>query len=122
MYSEQINNFNEENKEAEEHPFLGVRFEKKLRKVGELPENSKSNPERVDPRDFPEFDSEEYVSLPDAGGVCAYDIDFWGNHIDLEDLKEEGYHVYILSGSRYTEGEDYDEMVLGDAKIVAVIF
>ena len=100
--------------------YFGVRFEKKLREVGDFCGNSKSNIDRIDARDFPEYGTDEYNMLNDLNGTSAYDVDFWEEYIDLDDIDEE-YHVYLIAGNSYEEGEDYDEMIIKSAEVIAVI-
>ena len=101
--------------------YLGVRFEKKNRQIGDFIPVSKGNPDRLDSREFPDFDSKEYNNLPDLIGTSAYDIDYWENYIDLEDCKEDGTRVYVIAGDDYVEGEDYDEMIIINAKVIAIL-
>lgn len=43
---------------------MGVRFEDKKRKVGEIiMDRSRSNPDRYDEREFPEYGTEEYDNM-----------------------------------------------------------
>ena len=118
---EMIENIKAENKNTEEYKYLGVRFEKLDRKVGDYCGNSKGNPDRLDSRDFPEYGNDEYSQLPNLEGTSVYDADYWDKYIDLEDCIAEELHVYVIGSNDYDEGEDYDEMIMTDAVVVGVI-
>lgn len=104
---------------ADTYDYIGVRFETKQYKIGESCINSKTNIDRDDQRDFPEFGSDEYKSLESLNGTCSYDADFWENYIDLDD--DDEYHVHVIAGENYEEGEDRDEMIIVDAVVVGVL-
>lgn len=107
--------------EDQGYEYLGVRFERKYYNIGDEIKYSKSNIERADTREFPDFDTEDYELLPCAGGVCCYDFDEWEKHIDLEWSKKEGYSVYLIGGSDYFEGEDFNEWVMQNAYVLEIM-
>ncbi len=49
------------------YAYIGVRFEKRRYKVGDELSHSKSNIDRLDLRDFPEFGDADYENLPMLG-------------------------------------------------------
>ena len=106
---------------ADKYDILGVRFEKLERVIGSYCANSKSNIERVDVRDFPSYESEEYKNMTDCNGICCYDYDFFENHIDLEEVKADGYKVYLIGGDSYEEGEDLDEMIIPSGIVLEIL-
>ena len=104
---------------------IGIRFENKLRKVGDICEYSKDNSNRDDPRDFPDYDSEEYDSLPFMSGTSAYYVNaLEDNSIsdkEAADYYHDTKHCYIVEGYGY-EGDDDGEVVIENAKVLKVIF
>jgi len=108
-------------KYVDQFDVLAVRFDRLERNIGDICGNSKTNLGRDDLREFPDFESEEYKDLPDLAGVCAYDYNYWTNHIDLDECKAEGLRVYLIGGQKYDEGEDMDEMVIPDAEVLEVL-
>jgi hypothetical protein len=122
--SELIERVNEIHEELKDKFFdsIGIRFENKVRKVGDTCEESKSNEGREDERDFPEFGSEEYEELEDAGGTSAYDMEFWEYTLDSGDTTIVNCeHIYLIGDSDYFNGEDQGELIFSDAKVLAVV-
>lgn len=129
------------------YPVIGIRYEAKRRSVGDICEDSKDNPERDDPRDFPSYNSEEYEDLPSMGGTSAWLIYLEDHHpitpdYDDEDDRQEiidslnwenlpaaahevshWEHIYIVGGDKGKTREDYDEneVVIEDAKVLLVV-
>ena len=107
--------------------FAGVRFERRLLSVGDECGKSRSNADRDDTREFPEFGTPDYESLPELDGVCAYDVDCWKHHIldkgEWTELEIE-VHLYVIEGDSidYESGEDIDEVIIGNAEVMAVIY
>lgn len=127
---------------ADDYQYIGVRFEDKERNVGDALENSKHNPDREDERDFPEFGTEEYDSLPELGGTSAwlvYDALFdFAEDVDASKicaLKKSYYeteddemlcgakHAYLIGGQRCCthSDADYGEIVIENAVVIAVL-
>lgn len=131
-----VNEIVKRNDENYDYTILGIRFENKIREEGEIvKEYSKSNYDRDDERDFPDYGTEEYSELPDLDGISTYSItsgDYtgWTPVIgwDAEQLEKDvenwfmQNHCYILGSDRGFSGEDENEVIMQDAKVVAVIF
>lgn len=102
---------------------VGIRFENKLRKIGEICEPSKDNSSREDERDFPEYGTDEYKQLDEMAGTSSWDIDQW----ETFNLSFTGTtyfnceHIYIIGGYDYVNGPDEGEYLIKDAIILAVI-
>lgn len=121
-----------EEEEELEHRLIGVRFENKKRVVGEVLEPSKFNDDREDEREFPDYNSEEYESLPDAGGASAWTLEEVLNGAKKEDndkLVKDCYmtdHCYIIVGDyegfNIDHALDYGEIVIEDAKVLEIIY
>lgn len=108
-----------------QYRYYGLRFEKKERNVGEIiTECSKHNPQREDERDFPKYNSNEYISLPTLKGVSAWKItktdewkdsfmSDWDKNMDFFTADDEQY-AYIIAGNNVSTHKDHDpnEIVL----------
>lgn len=128
-----------------EYYYVGIRYEAKLREVGEICENSKDNPDREDQRDFPDFESEEYAELPELDGASAWQVyneDLMGvtpdydeddraeiidsldyTNLDVESI-EWNDHAYVIGSKE--EGTEWDlcdkgEIVITDAEVLLII-
>lgn len=108
--------------------FLGVRFERRLLNAGDEVGCSKYNRDREDCREFPEYGTPEYESLPEHDGACAYDVEHWQHHI-LDDKggwteMESDIHLYVVEGDaiNYDIGEDDDEVIVHNAEVMLVVF
>lgn len=109
---------------------IGVRFEDKERVVGEIiTDRSKSNIDREDDREFPEYGTEEYEEMEDLDGVSAWNTENeygWGSSYGSEDRDANklftSEHCYLLGSSRGDSGEDCNEIIMDDAKVLEVLF
>ena len=123
------------NKYKEKYQYVGLRFENKKREIGEICENSKHNPDRVDPRDYPEYGTEEYENLPEFNGTSAWDLSIndmhrtWFDSNYMTDEEESYYpdeynHAYIIVGNKVDNDidRDLDEVIITNAKVVEIIF
>lgn len=106
---------------SDEYTHFGVRFDSKKYEVGEYTHLSKTNIDREDKREFPEFESEEYKELETLIGTCVYDSDYWMDYIDVEDEDNDEYNIYVIAGEKYEEGEDRDEMIIEEAVVIGVL-
>ena len=124
------------------YTYIGVRFEDKQRKIGDVCENSKHNPDRGDERDFPEYGTEEYAELPELEGTSAwlvYNGDFdYAEDVTLNtygglstrssDMDKKvcflGDHAYIVAGNRDVTHDDPDngEIVIEAATVIEIIY
>lgn len=114
-----------------EYSKMGIRFEDKQREIGEICECSKSNPDREDARDFPEFGTVEYDELEELGGTSAWDLsqnriyDFDSRSANKSASSQfSTKHCYIIIG-RYEShdiAEDEGEIIIQDAKVVMQLF
>jgi hypothetical protein len=108
-----------------EYEFLGIRFEDKVRKVGELiTENSKDNEDREDERDFPEYGTQEYEEMEELDGISTWDIRDWkkGNISDFSDHSVfKSSKLYLIGGEIGEYGPDDNELVIEDGIVLSVI-
>jgi len=114
--------------------YLGIRFEDKQRNINEsITDYSKSNCNREDARDFPEFGSEEYNNIEDLDGVCAYGLDYrtgwtpltsYSKEEDITDVTKRylSKHCYILGSNNIDYGEDENEIIMINSKVLDIIF
>ena len=121
-----IEQYNIDDSCEREFYYYGVRFEAKSRQVDEVIEDfSRNNVDREDERDFPEFGTEAYENSDVFDGVSAWNIDGdISNSIKRCD-SDTSTHCYIVASdmiSNADDGLDYNEIVLVDAKVLAVIF
>jgi hypothetical protein len=116
----------------DKYEYIGLRFEDKVRTIGETCEYSRHNPNREDERDFPQYGTDEYFETEELDGTSAWDmsedsiyrIESWRN-------KEEDcwnhflqQHCYIIAGN-VKGSHDYpdpNEILIGDAVVIAQIF
>lgn len=114
-----------------EYDYIGIRFEDKVRTVDELIEDySRSNPDREDEREFPEFGTEEYFEMEELDGICAYNAKHkygWGTGIDRSndydvDVWYNGSHCYLLGSNSMEYGEDDGELIMRDAIVLEVLY
>ena len=110
----------------EEHEYVGLRFEDCSYQVGDIVANSKSNMDRADEREFPEYGTEEYDEMPELPGASSWSKDAWHlENIDKYPVYHD--HVYIIVGdSGYfddVDGEllDDGEYVIEDAVVAVII-
>lgn len=114
-----------------EFEVFGVRFEDKEREVGEkIFDKSRSNCGREDEREFPEYRTPEYQDMEELSGVSAWYADpytgkvYMGQYADDDrvDLGCLTEHCYFLGAMHGDSGEDEGEIILEDARVLAVIF
>lgn len=109
---------------------VGFRFENLDRKVGDVCGNSKHNPGREDERDFPEYGTDEYDSLPELNGTCAYLSDgldpiFSGLNSNANcDTAFLTDHCYVIASDQDACNDDGDmyETLLCNPVVTAKIF
>ena len=116
---------------------LAIRFENKKRRVGEILSPSKSNIDREDLREFPDFDSPEYKKLSSLSGTSAWLVSVNGriekkfinsyrNSISKDEDKLIIFddHCYFLGAEKdYSEeAEDPNEVVLEDPEILYILY
>lgn len=114
------------------YDYIGIRFEDKSREIGDICECSKHNTDREDERDFPEFGTEEYDEMDELGGTSAWNLAraYTYDYPDYNADKEVTRcffqtHCYIIASNNITnedDGLDDGEIVIEDAKVVAILF
>ena len=107
-----------------EWEYLGIRFENKVRSVGEIIEEcSKDNEGREDERDFPEYGTSEYNEMEDLDGISTWDIRDWQNSVYsvAETFYCNASHLYLIGGNSATYGPDDNELIIEDGEVLAVI-
>lgn len=105
--------------------FIGIRFENKERSVGNICECSRHNNDRNDERDFPVFGTDDYDSMFCFNGTSAWDLADKSIYKITNDCSYCEEHCYIIAGDYITntdDGLDDGEIVIEDAKVIAVIF
>lgn len=109
--------------------YVGIRFENKARTIGEIIEDcSRSNIDREDERDFPEYGTEEYYEMEELDGICAWNAEgsTYGWEPYNKDRKIENQyetdHCYLLISKFADYGEDENEIIMKDAKVIDAIF
>ena len=115
-----------------EYKYYGLRFENKNRNVGEIiTDCSKHNPDRTDERDFPDYESAEYASLPNLKGISAWRITKnnewkksflygWNNDMDFSGDAKYAY-VIASNNSNTHKTHDPNEIVLCSAVVIAKV-
>jgi hypothetical protein len=107
-----------------EYEFIGIRFENKLRTVGEIIEDcSRDNEGRDDERDFPEYGTDEYEEMEELDGISTWDCHFWedGNIEYGEHTWFDCKHIYIIGGNTASPGPDDNELIIEGGEVLAVI-
>lgn len=99
---------------------VGVRFENKLREIGEEIGNSRHNIDREDERAMPEYDTPEYEEMFELDGASAFEVD---EIIDMleNDVGVDGEHCYFIAGTdavNLDDGIDHGEVVVANAKVI----
>ena len=116
--------------------YLGIRFEDKQRNINEsITDYSKSNCDREDVRDFPKFGTTEYNEMEDLDGVCAYNlydkyrtgwtpVTSYYKEEDITDVTKRylADHCYILGSNNIDYGEDENEIIMINSKVLDSIF
>lgn len=122
-----------------EYDLIGIRFEEKIREVGEICNNSKNNIDRKDEREFPEYGTAEFDEMEEMDGVSTYNLVstqnfdeklngwLWAN-LDAE--AETNYlasHAYIVVGDKVGWEQqngliDDGELLIQDGKVAAILF
>ena len=115
--------------------YIGLRFENADRQIGDICNKSRhgNGEDRDDDRTFPEFTDEDYDTMIRFDGTSAWDLSDYKealrynrNNPDNDMLKSyEQDHCYIIAGQyncNQDDGLDYNEVVIEDAKVIAIIF
>lgn len=99
---------------------VGVRYENKLREVGEEIDNSRHNLEREDEREMPEYGTEEYEEMFELDGASAYEVDEIISMLE-NGVGVEGNHMYFIAGTdavNLDDAIDHGEVVVANAEVV----
>ena len=109
--------------------YVGVRYEDKLRQIGDECEYSKHN---AGDREFPEYGTVEYDELDDLDGTSAWSAHKYLSNYDLSgdqsqlvsDKFKHVAHAYIVVGQYDNTPSDADdgEIVIEDAVVAEVLF
>ncbi len=108
--------------------YIGIRIGGRDLHVGDVFGNSRHNPDRGDERDFPEYGTEDYESMEELDGTCAYDFGFLSlTYHDLDNLKSVCFgdsHCYVIAGTAWGHNDDPDagEVVIQNAEVLEVLF
>ncbi len=111
---------------SDDYMFVGIRFENKLRGVGDICENSMHNPDREDEREFPEYDTDDYWKMTELDGTSAWDAEHYSRFAPKGDSEGlwNGNHCYIVAGD--SEGghpdPDANEILIRKAEVVKVLW
>ena len=115
----------------DEYKYIGIRFENKEYKVGEICGNSRGNIDREDVRDYPEYGTKEYNNLPQLSGTCAYDLSqrrAYDINTDRDNrpasTQINAKHCYIIGGNETAPdyAEDDCEIIIKNAKVIKQLF
>lgn len=109
---------------------IGVRADNREYQVGEIMDNSHQLFEDPQYNDdytellYPYICEGPYAGFYDAGelnGVCALEI--FENNIEkmIEAIKSYGEKFYLIGGNTMEYGNDVDEIIIKDAKVIAVL-
>lgn len=119
------------NVNADEYYYIGLRFEDKVREIGEECECSRHNADREDEREFPEYGTEEYEEMEILDGTSAWDMSIDGTYdypAYAASKDCNAYfttdHCYVIASNRVGRHDDPDtgEIVIKDAKVIAQLF
>ena len=120
-------NWLETYKNNDEYNYYGVRFDQKIREIGDIiSEYSKHNPDRLNERDFPAFGTDEYNNLPELDGLSVYNLDdfiyFLKNEAFGNDLFFPNYEFCYVLGCDSTpdDGPDQYESLFVNSVVVDV--
>lgn len=96
---------------------VGLRFEEKAYKVGDIIADSKANVDRYDERDFPEFGEDGYDEMPELPGVSTYNrfataVDEFENNLAYSS------HAYIVVSNGLSWYDNVDDIVLDEDELV----
>jgi hypothetical protein len=110
----------------DKYTFIGLRFEKKHRELGDVCEKSRHNIDRVDERDFPEYGTQEYSECFVLDGTSSWSLGETGGRISEKYFKylEEDDRCYVIAGDWITNRDDCldeGEIVIEDAVVVGVV-
>lgn len=105
---------------------VGIRFDDKLYKVGDVLPATKDNPNREDERDFPKFGSADYNQLPELDGTSAWEINAWA----LKGQDFSNAHGFTTDHAEIIYGEpsyddyspDAGEVLIKNAKVAKILF
>ena len=125
IVTEAIESVNGFDKYESEYEHMGIRFENKIRTVGDVVEEcSKDNDNREDERDFPEYGTSEYEEMEELDGISTWDIHGW-QHGNISEFSNhsvfESCHLYLIGGNSGQYGPDDNEIVIEDGEVLAVI-
>lgn len=128
---------------ASDYDLLGYRLVNQEYTIGDIlvGERSRSNFDREDARDFPDYNTEEYWEMDELSGLSAYNLDTYylsdgdtlssyyeiKNQMAPTTSNSDTYypfadHCYILGSDDGEWGEDDGEIVLKDPVVLARIF
>ncbi|RXZ78170.1 hypothetical protein EBB07_29385 [Paenibacillaceae bacterium] len=116
----------------QDYYYVGLRFEDKERRIGDICEYSRHNPCRDDEREFPIYATPEYEEMEVLDGTSAWNMQLdstykirpWDStDIDCSKLFLTN-HCYIIANDNVGRNDDPDhgEILIKDAKVIAVIF
>ena len=114
-----------------DYSYYGLRFDSRDLDIDDVLEPSKSNIDREDSRDFPEYGTPEYDDLPELSGTCAYMIfdgdresryTFLDNVLSfVDDDDERKWYILGSKDAAEDEAEDEDEVVMIDPIVLEVL-
>jgi len=114
-----------------DYSYYGLRFDSRDLDIDDVLEPSKSNIDREDSRDFPEYGTPEYDDLPELSGTCAYMIfdgdresryTFLDNVLSfVDDDDERKWYILGSKDAAEDEAEDEDEIVMIDPIVLEVL-
>lgn len=111
------------------YEYIGIRFEDKLREVGEGCENSRHNADREDERDFPEYGTAEYLEMEELDGTSAWNLEhytlpsYWNEDADcLRYFTSEHCYIVASNDCGRHDDPDHNEILIKNAVVIAKLF
>lgn len=113
-----------------EYDYIGIRADNRGYQAGEVVDNSHQlfqDPQYNDTYTellYPYICEGPYAGFYDAGelnGVCALEISENNIEKKIEAIKSYGEKFYLIGGNTMEYGNDVDEIIIKDAKVIAVL-
>jgi len=121
-------------KKMDDYEYIGIRFENKIRIVGEICGCSRHNTDRIDQREFPVYGTAGYDEIEELGGVSCWDLRDESSvykipgYVDKTNDCTRYYlqdHCYIVVGDAIAHTDDIideDEIIIVAGAVAAILF
>lgn len=114
-----------------EHGYIGIRADSRDYKIGDVMDNSHQLFQDPQYTDFgctellyPYISEGPYAGFYDAGelnGTCALSVSESNIEKMLEAVKNYGEKIYLIGGNSIEYGNDEDEIIIRNAKVIAAL-